>query len=570
MAHIVIVGGGLAAGSAAETLREEGYDGDVTIVTAEPHPPYQRPPLSKGYLAGEEGRDAVILHPADWYADRGIQLHMSTEALALYPAAHRIETTGPDLAYDSLLLATGASPRRLPIDGHDLAGVHSLRSLDDSDALADRLRAGGQRLVLIGSGWIGMEVAATARTLGNDVTILERDQVPLALAVGSRMGEVFRSLHEVHGVDLRTSVQVERIVGNGRVDGVVVDGETVTADLVLIGVGAIPNTYLATAAGIAVDNGILTDASLRTSAPDVYAAGDVANAYHPVIQRHLRSEHWANALNAGPIAARVMMGGDAVHDGIPYFYTDQFDLGMELSGYPPLMAAAELVVRGDVDAREFVAFWVDGGRVVGGMNVNVWDVQDDIQALIRSGERVSVRGADRRGHAARDGCWGEPGSTTGSAALGSVAPHRGDGDRQPHARLVLRSRFHLRARRRGRRRTRGRGGGRRHRGCRRGEVRAGSCRARRRGDRARGARGARARAAGAGERGYVLSGGGARRDRRGCDDHQRHDRTGRPCHGRRGRCRRRDDRHRAQPSDCRARSTRSPSTKTSCTRSRSS
>jgi 3-phenylpropionate/trans-cinnamate dioxygenase ferredoxin reductase subunit len=214
--------------------------------------------------------------------------------------------------------------------------------------------------------------------------------VPLAIAIGPTMGAVFRRLHEDHGVDLRTSVNVERVSGRGRADGVVVDGETVPADLVVIGVGAAPNVDLAKAAGLDVDNGILTDASLRTSAADVYAAGDVANAYHPVIQRHLRSEHWANALNAGPVAARVMMGGSDVHDGIPYFYSDQFDLGMELSGYAPLMADAELVIRGDLDGREFIAFWVDDGRVVGGMNVNVWDVQDAIQDLIRSAKRVPV------------------------------------------------------------------------------------------------------------------------------------------------------------------------------------
>jgi 3-phenylpropionate/trans-cinnamate dioxygenase ferredoxin reductase subunit len=390
MAHIVIVGGGVAAGSAAETLRDEGYDGDVTIVAREPHPPYQRPPLSKGYLLGEEGRDAAILHPAQWYEDKQIVLNVATEALAVHPAEHRLETTRGDLEYDSLLLATGASARVLPIDGHNLDGVHTLRTINDSDALAEQLQGGGKRLVLIGSGWIGMEVAASARTLGNDVTILERDPVPLALAIGPQMGAVFRRLHEDHGVDLRTTVNVERISGRGRADGVVVDGETVPADLVVIGVGAAPNVDLATAAGLDVDNGILTDASLRTSAPDVYAAGDVANAYHPVIQRHLRSEHWANALNAGPVAARVMMGGSDVHDGIPYFYSDQFDLGMELSGYAPLMADAELVIRGDLDGREFIAFWVDDGRVVGGMNVNVWDVQDAIQDLIRSGRRVST------------------------------------------------------------------------------------------------------------------------------------------------------------------------------------
>jgi 3-phenylpropionate/trans-cinnamate dioxygenase ferredoxin reductase component len=268
--------------------------------------------------------------------------------------------------------------------------VMTLRRLDDSNALADQLRGGGKRLVLIGSGWIGLEVAASARELGNQVTVLERDPVPLAAALGSELGAVFAALHREHGVDLRMSVNVERIVGETRAEGVVVDGETVPADLVLVGVGAVPNTGLAEAAGLDVQNGILVDASLRTSAPDVFAAGDVANAYHPVIQQHLRSEHWANALNAGPVAARSMLGQNAAFDAIPYFYTDQYDLGMELSGYPPLMSHAQLVVRGDLAAREFISFWVDDERVVGGMNVNVWDVNEAVQELIRSGKRVDA------------------------------------------------------------------------------------------------------------------------------------------------------------------------------------
>jgi 3-phenylpropionate/trans-cinnamate dioxygenase ferredoxin reductase subunit len=395
MTHVVIVGGGLAAASAAETLWAEGFDGDVTIVADEPHPPYQRPPLSKGYLAGKEGLDAVFVHPAEWYAENGMRLRMSTAAVALDPASHRLDLAGGEsLTYDALLLATGSSPRRLPIPGADLPGVRTLRRIDDSDALAAELKDGGRRLVLIGSGWIGLEVAATAREFGNEVTVLERDPVPLAAALGAELGTVFLRMHQEHGVDLRMSVGVERITGEGRADGVVVDGETVPADLVLVGVGAVPNTGLADAAGLDVQNGILVDASLRTSAPDVFAAGDVANAYHPVIHRHLRSEHWANALNAGPIAARAMLGQDVVYDAIPYFYTDQYDLGMELSGYPPLMSQAGLVIRGDLDAREFIAFWVEdepgGVRVVGGMNVNVWDVNETVQALIRSGERVDA------------------------------------------------------------------------------------------------------------------------------------------------------------------------------------
>ncbi|KRA24105.1 pyridine nucleotide-disulfide oxidoreductase [Microbacterium sp. Root61] len=391
MTHFVIVGGGMAAGTAAATLRREGFDGDVTVIAEESHLPYQRPPLSKGYLAGTEGADKVILHPADWYAERGVDVRTETAVTRLYPGGRSLDLSdGSSLGYDAVLLATGAAPRRLPLPGHELPGVHTLRRLDDSDALAGELRGGGRRLVLIGSGWIGMEVAATARVLGNEVTVLERDPVPLALAVGPQMGEVFRRLHLEKGVDLRTSVDVERIVGSSHVEAVVVDGETVPADLVLIGVGAVPNTALALDAGLDVLNGILTDASLRTSAPHVYAAGDVANAYHPVIQQHLRSEHWANARTSGAVAAKAMMGGSATHSSIPYFYTDQFDLGMELSGYPPLMRDAELVIRGDLDAREFIAFWVDHGRVVGGMNVNVWDVQNGIKALIRSGSRLDA------------------------------------------------------------------------------------------------------------------------------------------------------------------------------------
>ncbi|KHK98621.1 pyridine nucleotide-disulfide oxidoreductase [Microbacterium mangrovi] len=391
MTHHLIVGGGLAAATAAETLRTEGYDGDITIVTEEGHPPYQRPPLSKGYLAGREGLDAVILHPRHWYADHGMTLRTETTVVTIDPDAHRVELgDGERVAYDALLLATGSSPRHLPIPGADLPGVHTLRRLDDADALASALRAGGRRLVLVGSGWIGLEVAATARELGNEVTVLERDPVPLAPALGVRLGAEFARLHTEHGVDLRTSVGVEGIAGTDRATGVVVDGETVPADLVLIGVGAVPNTGLAERAGLQVDRGILTDASLRTSAPDVFAAGDVANAWHPVLGGRLRSEHWANARTAGPVAARAMLGQDAVHDGIPYFYTDQYDLGMELSGYAPLMSDAELVIRGDLAAREYIAFWVRENRVVGGMNVNVWDVNEKIQDLVRAQSPVDA------------------------------------------------------------------------------------------------------------------------------------------------------------------------------------
>jgi len=361
----------------------------VTVIAAEPHPPYQRPPLSKGYLAGDEGRDAVIVHSAEWYGEHDVVLRPGTRVTAADPAGHRLtHADGTETAYDTLLLATGATPRRPPLPGAHARGFHLLRTIEDADALAADLRGGGRRVVVIGTGWIGMETAATARVLGNDVTVLGRGPVPLAGALGTRMGEVFAGLHRDHGVTVRSSAPVEAILVDGAVSGVVVDGERVPADVVIAGVGATPATALAEQAGIRVLDGIVTDEHLRTSAPDVYAAGDVAGSWHPIVQRHVRSEHWDNARAGGEVAALSMSGQNARHTAIPYFYSDQFDLGMELSGFPTLMAGAEVVVRGDLDARAFIAFWLDDGRVVGGMNVNVWDVHDGIQALIRSGARV--------------------------------------------------------------------------------------------------------------------------------------------------------------------------------------
>jgi 3-phenylpropionate/trans-cinnamate dioxygenase ferredoxin reductase subunit len=389
--NFVIVGGGLAGASAAEELHKQGFDGTVTLVASEKHEPYIRPPLSKGYLNGSDGLDAVYVHPTAWYAENHIDLLTGTSVTGIDRSAHEVTlSSGEKLPYDKLLLATGSSPRLLPIDGADLAGVHYLRTLDDSEALQAELKDGGKRLVLVGSGWIGMEVGATARTLGNEVTILERDPIPLANALGDELGTLFANYHKEKGVVLRTSVIVDKIVGeNGRVTGVALDdGEIVPADLVLVGIGAVPNVQLAKGAELDVDNGILTDAALQTSDPDIYAAGDVANATHPLIGQRLRSEHWANALNEGAAAARAMLGHEVSFDDIPYFYTDQFDLGMEYSGYGPLTRGAKVVYRGNKAGREFIAFWVADGKVVAGMNVNVWDVNEQVQRIIRSGAKI--------------------------------------------------------------------------------------------------------------------------------------------------------------------------------------
>lgn len=387
----VIVGGGLAGAKAAETLRAEGFDGPVVLVAGEPEVPYERPPLSKDHLLGKAGRESARVHTADWYAEQRVDLRTGVRATSLDPGAHRLGLdTGAELPYAKLLLATGSSARRLPVPGADLDGVRYLRTLADSDRLLADLSGGGRRVVVVGAGWIGLEVAAAARHHGNEVTVVEPQPTPLHAVLGPDMGRVFARLHRDHGVDLFTDTVVREFRGSGgRVKSVVTDGHAgLPADLVVVGIGATPNVELAAAAGLEVDNGVVTDDALRASAPDVFAAGDVASSFHPLYGRYVRVEHWANALNGGPAAARSMLGEAVSYDRVPYFFTDQYDLGMEYSG---LGGPTDTVVtRGDVDAGEFIAFWLHDGRVVAGMNVNVWDVTDRIQALIRARRQVPV------------------------------------------------------------------------------------------------------------------------------------------------------------------------------------
>lgn len=392
MSAMVIIGGGFAGASAVQQLRESGYAGDITIVASEPHLPYERPGLSKGYLQGDDGEDALITHTAEWYREHRVTVREGVAAESFDPAARTVTLAdGETLSYEKLLLATGSRARTLPIPGSELAGVHTLRTLEDSQALRDVFAVGKMRVVLIGSGWIGMEAAAAARAKGNAVTILERGNAPLEAVLGVELGRNFQQLHEAHGEVFRMQAGVEGIVGSqGRVTGVTVDGETLPADLVLVGVGAVPNVELAAAAGLQIDNGVLVDHALHTSAADVFAAGDIANIDHAGAGTRVRSEHWAVALATGKAAARSMLGQEVRYDVIPFFYTDQWDLGMELSGYPHLMRDADVVVRGDLASHEYLAFWVKDGRVGGGMNVNVWDINEQIQDLVRSGKQVDL------------------------------------------------------------------------------------------------------------------------------------------------------------------------------------
>jgi 3-phenylpropionate/trans-cinnamate dioxygenase ferredoxin reductase subunit len=387
----VIVGASLAGAKAAETLRSEGFDGRLVLIGAEQERPYERPPLSKDYLRGEAGREKIYVHDEDFYAEHDIELRLGRTAAGLNTSACELALDdGERLRYDRLLLATGAQPRRLTIRGAELDGVHYLRDVGDSDALRERLDRGGS-VVVIGAGWIGAEVAGSARQRGLEVTVIDPLAVPLERVLGSEVGAIYRDIHTDHGVQMLLGRGVEAFEGVTAVERVrTSDGRTLECDFVVVGVGAQPRTELAAPAGIAVEDGILVDEHLQTSAPGVFAAGDVANAHHPFYGGRIRVEHWANALHQGPLAARAMLGQTDVYDRLPYFFSDQYDVGMEYAGFA--RSWDRVIFRGDPAAREFIAFWMTENLVVAGMNLNVWDVGDPIQQLIRA--RVAID--DRR------------------------------------------------------------------------------------------------------------------------------------------------------------------------------
>ncbi|HEX3336099.1 MAG TPA: FAD-dependent oxidoreductase [Jatrophihabitans sp.] len=382
---IVIVGGGLAGAKSAEALRAKGFTGPVTLVGDEQHLPYERPPLSKAYLAGKAQFDAAVVHPAEWYEEHNIALRRGITVVGVHRDRHEVELAdGSRLGYGALVLATGSAPRTLPVPGADADGVLTLRNREDSDAVRATFGT-GQRLAIIGAGWIGLEVAAAARDAGTDVTVLEAAPLPLLAVLGTEMGTVFADLHRDHGVDLQLGVSVAEIVTDGgRASGVrLTDGTEFAAAAVLVAVGARPRTELAEAAGLDVDNGVLVDAALRSSDPAIYAVGDIANQEHPTLGRRVRVEHWANALNQPAAAAAAVLGEASGYAALPYFFSDQYDLGMEYVGHATPGSYARVVVRGDLGAREFVAFWLDDAdRILASMNVNVWDVIDEIRPLI--------------------------------------------------------------------------------------------------------------------------------------------------------------------------------------------
>ena len=388
----VIVGGGLAGAKAAEALRSEGFDGRVVLIGDETERPYDRPPLSKDYLQGKLEKEKIYVHSERWYVDNDVELRLNCSATVLDVAAHQLTVhSGEQFDYDKLLLTTGSSPRHLKVPGGDLDGVLYLRRVADCEAIKTAFVT-AKRVAIIGAGWIGLETAAAARAAGVEATVLETAELPLVRVLGPEVAEIFLTLHARHGVTMHMSVEVAEITGvDHRATGVrLADGRQIDADVVVVGVGITPNTGLAEEAGLTIDNGIVVNEHLNSSDPDVFAAGDVANAWYPFLGRHLRLEHWSAALNQGPVAAANMLGRAIAYDRVPYFYSDQYDLGMEYSGFVDAGKYDQIVFRGEVAGGKYIVFWLGQGRVLAGMNVNVWDVTDAIADLVRSGEQIDV------------------------------------------------------------------------------------------------------------------------------------------------------------------------------------
>jgi 3-phenylpropionate/trans-cinnamate dioxygenase ferredoxin reductase subunit len=386
----VIVGASFAGAKAAIELRERGFDGRLLLIGAESELPYERPPLSKDYLRGESEREDLYVKDEIFYQDKEIELLLGHAVTTIDPAKKivQLERHGADITFDAVLIATGSRPRRLQLPGGELQGIHYLRTIADSDSIREALEQ-AERVAVIGSGWIGCEIAASARQSDVEVTLISDQELPLQ-SLGREIGQFYRDVHAGHGVEL--------VLGDGLAafesDGAAVQrvrtesGRVVECDFVVVGAGAVPNVELGQRAGLDTDNGILVDPRLQTSAENIFAAGDVANHWHPFYERRVRVEHWANAQSQGTAAAHSMRGSERAYKELPYFFSDQYDVGMEYSGMPD--ADDRVVLRGDVGSGEFIAFWLREGVVTAGMNVNVWDVNEHVQELIRSRKHVDV------------------------------------------------------------------------------------------------------------------------------------------------------------------------------------
>jgi 3-phenylpropionate/trans-cinnamate dioxygenase ferredoxin reductase subunit len=386
-ATFVIVGAGQAGGTAAAVLREEGFAGTVTLIGAETHPPYERPPLSKQYLRGELPFEQTLVRPAGFYGEQGVQALFGVRATRVDPAARVVELAGGErVSYDKVLIATGGRNRRFAVPGRDLEGVYDLRTVGD----ADRIRAAiapGRRAVVVGMGFIGAEVAASLRACGVEVVTVAPSKTPLVHVLGETIGRVVEGLHRDHGVTMIFDDSVAAFEGVGRVERVTTKaGRRIACDFAVVGVGIEPVTDLVAGSGVQVDNGIVVDAYGRASVEGIYAAGDSANQYHPVFARHIRVEHWQNALKQGAAVARSMLGRGTPYDEMPWFWSDQYDVNLQYAGFHT--AWDELVVRGRLEERDCIAFYLQDGRVLAALAVNRGKELRRSMPLIKTRARV--------------------------------------------------------------------------------------------------------------------------------------------------------------------------------------
>jgi 3-phenylpropionate/trans-cinnamate dioxygenase ferredoxin reductase subunit len=362
MSGIVIIGGGQAAGQAAASLRQEGFEGQITILGDEQQAPYQRPPLSKAYLSGELGMDRVLVRPEKFYIDKEIALHTSTRVEAIDRTAKSVTTTsGNSFEYDKLLIATGSRPRILNIPGSDLGGIHYLRTVNDVDGIRDAMKS-AKKLCIVGGGYIGLEVAAVAVSAGMDVTVLEMESRILQRVTTPEMSEYYHALHSGRGVNLLVDTGVSGFEGDTNVSKVLCGDTSVDADLVIVGIGIIPNVELAEAAGLEIGNGIIVDDHCQTSDPDIYAAGDCTNHPNPILDRRLRLESVPNAMEQARVACANMLGGDKNYASIPWFWSDQYGLKLQMVGFSS--DGDESVLRGDKATDQFAVFYLKDGCVV--------------------------------------------------------------------------------------------------------------------------------------------------------------------------------------------------------------
>ena len=358
----VIIGASLAGGTAAATLREDGFDGDVILIGEEPHAPYERPPLSKQYLRGEVPFDKAMVRAAGFYEDNRIDARFGVAATRVDPAGRKVNlTTGESVQYDKLLIATGVRNRRPAIPGLDLPNIFNLRSVDDADVIRNQI-APGRKAAVIGMGFIGCEVAASLRQKGVEVVCIDPSPTPLFRVLGDQLGQVMSTIHHEHGVETFFNDVVTRFEGDSRVERVVTrSGRRIDCDLAVVGVGVEPVVDFATGSGLEIGNGILVDEYCETNVPSIYAAGDVANHYHPVFGARMRVEHWQNAMQQGAAAARTMLGKWQSYDPVHWFWSDQYDVNLQYAGFH--QASERLVVRGDLETRNFIAFYLNHGRI---------------------------------------------------------------------------------------------------------------------------------------------------------------------------------------------------------------